>query len=135
MGYLTATRYIGSDGRKSIWEAACLCGNTVCMPGSELLKQLKKGVLASCGCRRRESISARLTRHGMTNHPAHKVWTGMIKRCCRPSHPAYANYGGRGISVCEKWRNSFEAFWADMGPSYAPGKSLDRINNSKGYGP
>lgn len=58
----------------------------------------------------------------------------MKYRCINPDHPAYSYYGGRGITVCERWLTSFKAFYADMG-ARPKGKSLDRIDNTKGYGP
>jgi hypothetical protein len=59
----------------------------------------------------------------------------MLARCSRPTHAAFKNYGGRGISVCPEWAESFEAFWADMGPTYKPGLTLDREDNDGNYTP
>jgi hypothetical protein len=59
----------------------------------------------------------------------------MIQRCENPHHHSYKRYGGRGIKVCERWRNSFEAFASDMGPKPSPQHSVDRIDNYKGYEP
>ena len=59
----------------------------------------------------------------------------MKDRCRLPTHQAWANYGGRGVSVCSAWQASFEAFWADMGPTYAKGLTLDRLDNSGDYTP
>jgi len=64
----------------------------------------------------------------------YRKWDSMIARCHRPSHPAFKYYGGRGITVCDKWRNDFSAFLADMGEA-PPGLWLDRIDNAKGYEP
>lgn len=65
--------------------------------------------------------------------PTYKVWNGMLRRCNIPEDPSYQDYGGRGITVCERW-NSFDVFVADMG--FAPkGLSIDRINNEQGYNP
>ena len=133
VGYLTTTRYAGSDGCKSLWEAACVCGRTVVLPGTELQKQKKRGITASCGCMRRATISRKKTDHGMSKHPAFAVWRSMIDRCTLPSHQAWRNYGGRGITVCGEWRESFAAFWRDMGPTYRRGLSLERKDNSADY--
>lgn len=133
VGYLTATAYRTSDGRKSIWDVTCDCGNVVQMAATELVKQSKRGVVSSCGCKRRETIGKRNTRHGMTKHPAYAVWRSMVDRCRLPTHHAWANYGGRGITVCAEWQERFENFWADMGPTYQPGLTLERVDNEAGY--
>src|SRR5690554_5561079 len=105
------------------------------MPASEITKQQRRGVVASCGCKRRESIGNRNRRHGMSKSPAYAVWRSMLGRCLNPSHQAWENYGGRGITVCERWQEGFEPFWADMGPTYQPGLTLERRDNGKGYSP
>ena len=61
------------------------------------------------------------------------VWSDMKRRCTKPNHPAYANYGGRGITVCESWMLSLQAFLSDMGPRPSRKHSLDRSDNDKGY--
>ncbi len=58
----------------------------------------------------------------------------MIQRCCNPNNPGYKDYGGQGVTVCDAWKNSFEAFLADMGER-PPGKTLDRVNGAKTYAP
>lgn len=63
----------------------------------------------------------------------YRAWAAMKERCCKPHHPAYANYGGRGITVCAQWLQ-FAGFLADMGEKPAD-RSLDRIDNTKGYSP
>lgn len=70
-----------------------------------------------------------------TEKPEHKAWYGMIRRCHLPSHAAFANYGGRGITVCKRWRESFSTFLQDMGERPGPGFEIDRIDNSQGYSP
>lgn len=133
VGYLTAIRYHGSDGKKSLWEVKCDCGKTIIRDPSQLKKLKARGVEASCGCQKKATISRRLTKHGMSGHPAYWVWRSMVDRCRLPSHQAWANYGGRGIEVCDHWRERFENFWADMGPTYAKGLTLEREKNDLGY--
>lgn len=135
VGYLTAIRYVGSNGRRSLWEIRCDCGTVKLMDPSEYRKQGKRGVVASCGCQRRATIAARRTTHGMSQHPAFAVWRSMLDRCRLPTHHAWKNYGGRGIRVCERWSTSFEAFWQDMGPTYQAGLTIEREDNNGNYTP
>ena len=72
-------------------------------------------------------------KHGKRRTRVYGVWTGIKNRCRNPNEPAYPNYGGRGIDVCERW-NSFEAFYADMGDPL-PGQTIERVDNNKGYSP
>lgn len=126
--FLEAVSYAGSDGKKSIWNVRCDCGKVFRMPASEL----QKGKQKSCGCQRSAGISAGVTRHGLSAHPAYAVWASMQARCTRENHAAWENYGGRGITVCPEWA-TFAAFWQDMGPTYKAGATLDRERNNEGY--
>ena len=69
------------------------------------------------------------------NHPLYSTWNNMKQRCVNPKHPAYCWYGERGISVCDKWRDSFAAFLEDMGERPSDVLSLDRIDNDGNYEP
>ena len=135
LGYLTVLSYQGSDGSRSLWSLRCVCGKEIILPAIEITKQQKRGVQASCGCMKRHTISTKRKTHGMSHHKAFAVWRSMIDRCTLPTHQAWKNYGGRGIKVCEEWRRSFSAFWADMGPTYKEGLTLERRDNSAGYSP
>lgn len=73
--------------------------------------------------------------HGMHRTPEHQAWKAMLGRCTNPRHPAWPDYGGRGIGICEDWRASFLAFLRCVGPRPSPLHSLDRVDNSKGYEP
>lgn len=73
------------------------------------------------------------TKHGLSRHPVYFVWRSMKSRCLNPKSQAWANYGGRGITVCEEWSNSFEVFWNDMKDSYRAGLTLERLDVNKGY--
>lgn len=127
-GCLEAVKYVGSDGKKSLWEIRCDCGAVKVMPATEIIK----GNQTSCGCRRYITISEKQTKHGMSRHPAYAVWRSMVDRCRLPTHQAWARYGARGITVCDEWQ-SFEKFWQDMGSSYVPGLTLERRDNMGGY--
>lgn len=127
-GFLVALDYAGSDGRKSRWHTRCDCGASRVHDASEL----RKGRTKSCGCKSAALIAASRRTHGMSDHPAFHVWRDMLARCSRPTHQAWKNYGGRGISVDPAWQ-SFERFWEDMGPTYTAGLTLDRRDNSAGY--
>lgn len=122
---LVGVRYVGSEAGKSRWEVRCDCGTTFTMAATELTKGRQK----SCGCAR-----GRKPTHGMSKHPIYAVWRSMMDRCRLPTHQAWKNYGGRGIKVSPRWMR-FEDFWADMGPTYRPGLTLERIDNDAGYGP
>ncbi|MFJ3665095.1 hypothetical protein ACIPSE_01425 [Streptomyces sp. NPDC090106] len=90
------------------------------------------GKTRSCGCVRQEMAPPHLT-HGMTGTPTYKTWQGMITRCTNPKATGWESYGGRGITVCERWR-SFENFLQDMGVR-PEGLTLDRIDTNGSYEP
>ncbi len=73
--------------------------------------------------------------HGMSKTYIYQTWVNMIQRCHNPNIPNWGNYGGRGISVCQEWRESFETFLSDVGHRPSEFHSLDRIDNDKGYSP
>ena len=98
---------------------------------------VKRGNTKSCGCLLRENgrKTAKLnTTHGMRYTKEYECWKSMKQRCSNPNKDGYKNYGGRGIKVCDRWLNSFENFYADMGPKPV-GHSIDRINNDGNYEP
>jgi hypothetical protein len=76
-----------------------------------------------------------LTTHGRSRTPEHVAWKGMKRRCHSPNNHRWEHYGGRGIEVCDRWRDSFENFFADMGPRHSPRHSIDRIDNDGDYEP
>ena len=91
---------------------------------------LRCGSSKSCGCLSRELC----TKHGLSYSRAYYTWVALKQRCLNPESKSYPNYGGRGITVCERWRESFAAFYADMGDP-PPGLSIDRIDNNGNYEP
>lgn len=117
-------------GSMLYWHCVCDCGTKRAVFGADL----KRGGSVSCGCFAREKREQDIT-HGMTKHPAYRSWIGMKMRCENPKTSGYDLYGGRGIRVCEEWRNSFETFWRDMGPTWAKGLTIERIDVNQGYGP
>lgn len=118
VGFLTVTEYAGSDGHHTLWKCLCAaCGKTVVL-NSKRLGQYRKD---------------KKSRHGMSRTPIWSVWHSMKERCETPTAQAWKNYGGRGITVCKEWSESFEKFYEDMAPNYKKGLQLDRIDNEKGY--
>jgi hypothetical protein len=118
----------------------CDCGNLHVVS----VVHLRRGGTKSCGCLRREYAKAvgsktypGNVRHGFLSRdascPEYHVWQDMIQRCLNPKEPAYHNYGGRGITICDEWREDFTKFFADMGARPTPQHSIDRIDNNGPY--
>lgn len=110
------------------WECLCDCGNTAIARGGNL----KSGAVKSCGCRRK-IIKPTLT-HGMSKTPLYQVWAGIKRRCYFPKDASYKNYGGRGIKMCDSWKNSFVSFaeWAKNN-GYSDSLSIERIDTNGDY--
>jgi hypothetical protein len=107
------------------WYCTCDCGgnNTV------TLDRLKRGAVLSCGCLFKETH----TKHGMRQSPEYVCWNNMLNRCLNPNNPMYQHYGARGITVCDNWRHSFEAFFNDMGPRPSEFHSIERREVNGNY--
>lgn len=133
LGYLTVIGPRGTNGKRALWAFQCVCGAEKVIEARDIRKMITRNVRASCGCMKRKTISEKKKSHGMSRHPAYAVWASMKARCLRPSHDAWGNYGGRGITVCQRWLDGFENFWADMGPTYQRGLEIDRRDNNGGY--
>lgn len=119
------------------WQCKCDCGNIAVVRGTHL----RAGNVKSCGCISREKLVARSTKHGLKNSRLYRIWRNMKSRCYNPNTTHFKDYGGRGITVCDEWRNSFETFrdWA-MYSGYNPEAkrgecTLDRIDNNGNYSP
>lgn len=95
---------------------------------------LRSNTTKSCGCYMLDRTKESNTRHGMSRTPECNAWTGMIDRCSKEERHYYKYYGGRGITVCDRWLESFENFYADMGEC-PEGYSLDRIDSNGNYSP
>lgn len=127
---------VGSANRARRYSVQCFCG-AVFEARSD---NLKSGKASSCGCQTKGLLSQAMkgncnnVKHGMTGTPTHRAWINMMQRSHWKSDLNSPNYAERGISVCDRWAQSFEAFLADMGPKPA-GMTLDRENNDRGYEP
>jgi hypothetical protein len=116
------TRKVGSQSKR-FWNCLCICGGTTEVSAGHLTQ----GNTTSCGCR------AGQWKHGEANTPVYRVWHSMLQRCRNQADPSFKNYGGRGISVCERW-TSFISFCADMGPR-PEGATLERDDVNGNYEP
>ncbi len=129
---VTALHPVRASNGGARWECACDCGVTTIVRSGHL----QGGGVRSCGCLDRETK----TTHGHSRSidspesPEYSSWRAMKDRCTRPGFKDYANYGGRGITICDRWLHSFENFLADMGKR-PPGTTLDRIDNDGHYEP
>lgn len=130
-GRLTVIARAGTTkdkGKASLWLCDCSCGTQgVVIRGA----MLRIGKTKSCGCLQKESR----IKHGQSGTKIYDIWVAMKQRCSNPSHADYSNYGGRGITVCEQWATSLDAFKHDMGPRPSDLHSLDRIDNNGNYEP
>jgi len=125
-----------SGARNAMWLCHCECGQTTIAAAANIGR-----TTFSCGCLAKET-AAELLRgnhhtqtHGRTGTPEYTAWSRMKLRCYDPNNPKYYRYGARGIAVCERWRESFENFYADMGPRPSSKHSLGRKNNDGPYSP
>jgi hypothetical protein len=115
------------------WKCRCTCGNEMTATSSDL----GSGNTQSCGCFMRDRVRETSTTHGHTSGgwtATFRAWSGMKTRCYNPNTKSFKHYGGRGITVCKRWYDSFENFLADMGEKPVS-MSLDRIDNERGYAP
>ena len=129
-GRLVAIKSVGVSAGKTMWACICDCGATTNCRGTHLTG----GKIRSCGCLEKDVLSERSRTHGMSKTRPYSIWRNMINRCYFVGYNGWEYYGGRGISVCKEWRESFEAFIADMG---LPGDlyTIDRIDSNGNYEP
>lgn len=120
------------SGRAYHWLCLCSCGNRKIISGSSL----RSGNTKSCGCLARETTSKLMKKQRpLKEHQLYTTWYGMKQRCYNKNHVGYKNYGGRGIFVCDRWRDSFYNFVLDMAPKPSHDVTLDRKNNDGPYSP
>lgn len=115
----------------ALWAFQCDCGTRVTLPAT----RVRAGAVASCGCLKLELFRENATTHGRSKTNLYGRWVSMKARCHNPKDARYADYGGRGISVCQEWRDSFEQFALDVGEPPEPHLQLDRIDNDGNYEP
>lgn len=121
-GSLVALTVEGKDNQSALlWKCVCDCGNTTIVRGT----CLRYGTTTSCGCVGKKNLLLRET-HSMSTTKTYFSYRSMLARCTDPKHKNYARYGGSGIIVCDRWLESFENFYADMGDR-PKGKTLDRF--------
>lgn len=118
------------------WNCICDCGNH----SSVFATNLNRGATTSCGCLSSRHGATKLkeinTKHGMSNSKLYHVYYGVLYRCTKENSKAFKHYGGRGISICDEWKNSFESFnqWA-ITNGYEEGLTIERIDNNGNYEP
>lgn len=131
--HLVAIECVGRDEQGgALWKCKCDCGNEKVLRRSTLLS----GKAKSCGCKKKEAVIIANTKHGKYKSRLYSIWHGMKDRCYNQNTNYYKNYGGRGITVCDEWRESFETFheWATS-HGYSDDLTIDRIDNNGNYEP
>lgn len=116
---------------KPSWNCRCDCGRLTVVVGSNL----KNGHTGSCGCLQRQITQTRSQTHGQSRTPIYNAWNSAKSRCYNSKTRNYQRYGGRGIIMCQTWRESFETFQRDMGPKPSRDHTLERIDNNGPYAP
>ena len=133
-GRLTVIEYAGTNKhRKSMWLCECDCGNiTHPIVGANL----KQGTTKSCGCLLNEKQCAEAKYNYIQYGRLYRIWHGIKQRCLYENYPQWNDYGGRGITICDEWKNNFEAFrdWA-LENGYEEHLTIDRIDNDGNYEP
>lgn len=126
---------LGTPHEHRRWLCLCTCGTE--KEVAELA--LRSGRSISCGCYNRERSAAKHTTHGATaggrQSAEYSTWKAMLARCYNPNNKRYKDYGGRGIGVCDEWKESFSTFLHEVGLRPSPRHSIDRIHNDRGYEP
>lgn len=124
--------YVRPDNGARVRSALCRCCCGV--KRSVPIHTLKQGASKHCGCKVSAIITNMKTTHGLHDSPEYRTYHHMRDRCLNQNSADWPNYGGRGITICDRWLASFEAFYTDMGPRPA-NRSIDRIDNDGNYEP
>jgi len=114
---------------RNIWKCQCSCGQITYVQTQHLTSKR----IRSCGCLAKDELSARRKTHGKSKTSIFSIYNNMIKRCLDIKDGGHPSYGGRGIKVCERWLESFENFYEDMGDRPSNEYSIDRVNNNGNY--
>lgn len=126
---LAIERLKNNNKNNAVWLCKCDCGITKPVVGY----LLTSGQSTSCGCYQRSGLHKT---HGQSHTHLHNTWTNMKTRCYNSNRQQYKDYGGRGIAMCNEWKDNFEAFWEwSLSNGYNSNLSLDRINNDGNYEP
>lgn len=123
----TLNKKYGSE----FYECICDCGVRCVKKKANIIT----GDTRSCGCLKKESIGNVNRSHSLTGTKEYVSWMAIKSRCYYPKNNRYAKYGARGITVCQRWKDSFENFLSDMGYAPSPKHSVDRVDVNAGYGP
>ncbi len=131
---LVAIERVPGYGKRAMWLCRCDCG------GSKIVWQylLTKGDTRSCGCLQRETRAKQRPNkrtHGMSDTPVFRIWVQIRYRTLNPRCAAFKDYGGRGIGICDRWRDDFAAFNADMGKRPSANHTVERSDNDGPYSP
>lgn len=132
-GRLTVTKEYGRTKNGAvIWECLCDCGTST----KSTRSNLTTGKMKSCGCLKNERVSVLNRTHGMRHTRPYRIWLNMKNRCLNPNANRYEDYMGRGITICDDWKNDFVKFyeWA-ISNGYADDLTIDRIDNNGNYEP
>lgn len=127
--FLHDVEHVASKRRRAMFQ--CVCGTRYVLS----VAAAKMNYIISCGCLRDEKARITQTTHGRSGTPEYYSWSSMKARCLKPNHENYHNYGGRGITICDRWLNSFDNFLADIGTRPTNKHTLDRIDVNGNYEP
>jgi hypothetical protein len=133
---LVISRAQVTGARNVMWHCKCDCGNMTVAAAANIGR-----TTLSCGCLAKETAASILRtarysfKHGMSKSAEHRIWSVMHQRCYNPNNHKYLRYGGRGIEICKRWRDSFQNFYVDMGPRPTSAHSIERKDNNGNYEP